>query len=270
MGSLVILGTILPKTSLATTDTTETPVTDRYFAENPISQDRAVLTGTEAHQLLHVMRARPGARVVLFDGSGAEFAAEVRRLGRKEVELAVLCREPIDRELPLEVTLGVALPKGDRQRWLVEKAVELGVSRIVPLRTTRSVAQAVRQTLARLGRTVIEASKQCGRNRLLEISPPQDWTDFVAETSHAPCRLLADPHRPAEDAKRLLTGNLPSRVLLAVGPEGGFTDEEVCSAVTAGWTRIDLGPRILRVETAAILLTAIVAQRATGLAPANP
>ena len=119
------------------------------------------------------MRATPGTQVTLFDGSGDEFAAAVDRVGRSEVELAILSRESINRELPFALTLGVALPKGDRQKWLVEKAVELGVARIVPLRTQRSVAQPVEQALVRLRRAVIEASKQCGRNRLLQIDPPQ-------------------------------------------------------------------------------------------------
>ena len=84
-------------------------MTDRYFVEAPISADRVVLDGPEAHHLTHVMRVRPGARVVLFDGSGAEFAAQVERAGRAEVELAVLARREVDRELPLDLSLGVAL-----------------------------------------------------------------------------------------------------------------------------------------------------------------
>ena len=106
---------------------------------------------------------------------------------------SILSRESVNRELPFDLTLGVALPKGDRQKWLVEKAVELGVTRIVPLRTRRGVAQPVEQALVRLRRAVIEASKQCGRNRLLQIDQPRAWPDFVADAADAPCRLLAHP-----------------------------------------------------------------------------
>lgn len=231
---------------------------DRYYVEPPISGDRVLLAGSEAHHLIHVMRAKPGRRVVLFDGSGAEFPARVQRVGRAELELIVTARQEVDRELPLAVTLGVALPKGDRGRWLVEKAVELGLGRLVPLETARSVAQPVRQALCRLRRTVIEASKQCGRNRLMEIAEPQAWADFVAETGDAPCRLLAHPGGHPRRSHPLSAASLPSPVLLAVGPEGGFTGEEVSVAVAAGWQPVDLGPRILRVETAAILLAAMV------------
>jgi 16S rRNA (uracil1498-N3)-methyltransferase len=232
---------------------------DRYFAETPISGDRALLAGPEAHHLVHVMRAGLGDRVVLFDGSGAEFTAEVQRVGRAEVELAVIAREEVDRELPRELTLAVALPKGDRRRWLVEKAVELGVGRIVPVRTDRSVAQPVPPALARLRRTVIEASKQCGRNRLMEIAGPRDWADYVGETHGAPCRLLAHPGGRKRGGPPLSQAAGSGPVLLAVGPEGGFTDGEVATAVTAGWQAVDLGPRTLRVETAAILLVALAA-----------
>lgn len=252
---------------------------DRYFVDSAIREDgtiredRAVLGGPEAHHLIHVMRARPGSRVVLFDGSGAEFAARVESVGRTKVELAITGREEVDRELPLNVTLGVALPKGDRQKWLVEKAVELGVRRLVPLVTARSVAQPVDQALARLRRTVIEASKQCGRNKLMEISPPQAFTDYVSETAPAHAtRLLAHPRQerkrghstfPSVAGRFTAAGageEVECPLSLAVGPEGGFGGEEVALAVAAGWQAVDLGPRILRVETAAMLLVAMVAQ----------
>ena len=108
---------------------------DRYFVESPIAGDQARLCGAESHHLAHVMRAKPLDEVVLFDGSGAEFLARVERVGRSEIELAVLSRAAVNREARTPLTLAVALPKGDRQRWLVEKAVELGVARLVPLVT---------------------------------------------------------------------------------------------------------------------------------------
>jgi 16S rRNA (uracil1498-N3)-methyltransferase len=235
-------------------------MSDRYFVEQPVTGDRALLVGPEAHHLIHVMRAQPGDRVVLFDGSGAELDAVVRKLARSEVELAVLGRREVDRELPGEVTLGVALPKGERQKWLVEKAVELGLRRLVPLQTARGVAQPNPQTLDRLRRTVIEASKQCGRTRLMEVALPQTWPQFIAQSSGVPCRLLAHPHAPASQAAAPTAAGSRDVAWLAVGPEGGLTDEEVTLAVAAGWRTVDLGPRILRVETAAVLLLAMVVQ----------
>jgi 16S rRNA (uracil1498-N3)-methyltransferase len=222
-----------------------------------------VLEGPEAHHLIHVKRAKPGERVVLFDGSGAEFSAQVEATRRDRVELSVLERVEVNRELPFELTLGVTLPKGDRQRWLVEKAVELGITRVVPLVTSRSVAEATGGALARLRRTVIEASKQCGRNRLAEIAEPQEWGRFVSYGPEGAIRLVAHPaseNTSMDAAPPIGPGEISSSrsVLLAIGPEGGFADEELASALAAGWTPIDLGPRILRIETAAIFLVALV------------
>jgi 16S rRNA (uracil1498-N3)-methyltransferase len=229
---------------------------DRYFVETPIDSDQARLVGAEAHHLAHVMRAKPGSEVTLFDGSGQEFLARVERVGRSEIELAVLSRAAIDREAPLQVTLGTALPKADRRRWLVEKAVELGAALLVPLQTARSGDCEVS---ARLRQAVIEASKQCGRNRLMEIGPPTSLEDFLSAAPTDNLRLIAHSAAPAAGMPlaQAAAGQTAGRgVTLAVGPEGGFTPAEFEQALGRGWQAVSLGPRVLRVETAAIALVA--------------
>src|SRR5207247_6189919 len=124
--------------------------------------------------------------------AGREATARVDRVSRSRVELTLLSRRHVDRERSLQMMLAVALPKGDRQRWLVEKAVELGVRRLVPLATRRGVAEATPAALARLRRAVIEACKQCGRNTLMEIAEPVEWTTF-ASAAAGPVRWLAHP-----------------------------------------------------------------------------
>jgi 16S rRNA (uracil1498-N3)-methyltransferase len=229
-------------------------MSERFFIETPISDDRAMLRGAEARHLAAVMRARCGDEVLVFDGSGAEFAARIERISKAEIELAIVSRHEPQRELPFALTLGVALPKGDRQKWLVEKATELGVTRIVPLTTQRGVAQPVEAALDRLRRSVIEASKQCGRNQLLEIGPPQGATDWFRSPSPAR-RLIAHP--AGMGLSQLPTpATVSTDVWLAIGPEGGFTDHEVAAATEALWQAVTLGPRIMRVETAAIALAA--------------
>ena len=235
---------------------------DRYFVETPILGPRALLVGDEAHHLLHVMRAKPGQEVTVFDGSGAEFSARVERLGRSEIELAVGDRAEVDRESPLNLTLAVALPKGDRQRWLVEKAVELGVARLLPLETSRGVAQPVEKALGRLRRTVIEASKQCGRNRLMEIGDPQNWAVFTAAAAPSGhLRVLADPLGEAKLNDVLRSRAELSDIQAAIGPEGGWTEAELGLARAHGWQIVRLGPRTLRVETAALAIAAMVTNR---------
>jgi 16S rRNA (uracil1498-N3)-methyltransferase len=239
---------------------------DRYYVSQPIQGDRVTLVESEAHHLARVMRAQPGTEVVLFDGTGGEFTARVEQVTRHEVVLSVGARIEIDREPALRVTLGVALPKGDRQRWLIEKAVELGVARLVPIETKRGVAQPAANTLDRLERAVIESAKQCGRNRLMEIAAPRTWQEFVRTAPANAPRLVAHPASavgatmvaPTALHKICQPQLMPSgsEIWLAVGPEGGLTDEEIQEALTRGWQAVDLGSRILRVETAALALAA--------------
>ena len=230
---------------------------DRYFVETKITGQRALLVEEEARHLVRVMRARPGDRVTLFDGSGVEYTARVTELRRDEVELAIVACDQIDRELPFRLRLAVALPKGDRQRWLVEKAVELGVAQITPLRTARSVAQPGEKALRRMTRWVVDASKQCGRNRLMEVARPQTWSDSLADSAAVGLRVFAHPG--GDRARADHVDPAASDVLAAIGPEGGFTPDEVDAARQAGWRAIDLGPRTLRVETAAAVLAALLA-----------
>jgi 16S rRNA (uracil1498-N3)-methyltransferase len=232
---------------------------DRYFVETPIAGGEARLVGAEAHHLAHVLRAKSGDEVTLFDGGGAEFPARVERVGRSEIELTVLSRQAVDRETRVRLTLGVALPKGDRQRFLVEKAVELGVARLVPLQTERSVDRETPSALERLRRAVIEASKQCGRNRLMEIATPRKLVEYLADpTTTDMVRLFAHPDgkpffRACETS--IASGDCPN-FILAVGPEGGFTNSELKFALSEEWEIVGCGERILRVETAALALAA--------------
>lgn len=224
---------------------------ERFFSEELIQTREVVLGGSEAHHLSHVMRAKRGDRVVVFDGSGAEFSALVDRVERRGVTLAIVERHDVDRELPVRVTMGVALPKGERQRWLVEKLVELGVGCLVPLWTSRGVARATDSTRDRLQRGVIEACKQCGRNRLMEISEPMEFDEFLTAAPADAQRILAHPGGESPWRRPASCG-----YYFAVGPEGGFSDAEVDRARQFGWQCQGLGRRILRVETAALALAA--------------
>ena len=226
-------------------------MSERFFVEQAITGASAALAGTEAQHLTKVMRAAPGDEVTLFDGSGAEFLARIERIGKAAVELSILNRREISRELQREVTLAVALPKGERQKWLVEKLTELGICRLVPLVTERGVAQPVDAALAKLSRAVIEASKQCGRNRLMEIAPPQSAAEYFSSPSES-LRLLAEP---SGESLPQLAANV-NRLQCAIGPEGGFTPAEIAAAVQNQWRPVSLGRNILRIETAAIAVAA--------------
>ena len=256
---MMMVGVLAPlATSAVAIEAANTPITATAGESGPpITGEKAVIAGDEARHLARVMRASVGDEVLLFDGSGAEFLARIAGIRKAAVELTVIERRPVDRELPLELALAVALPKGERQKWLVEKATELGVTRLVPLITERGVALPVESALARLRRAVIEASKQCGRNLLLEIAPPAAAIPYFASSPASATRLLADP-----TGQPLTTAPLSAtqEIIAAIGPEGGFSPAELTAAHNANWRPIFLGPRILRVETAALAIGATIAQ----------
>ena len=239
-------------------------MSERFYTNSPLGPGEIVLEGSEAHHLAAVSRLRPGDAVCLFNGDGREYAATVMDVERRRVVLQVTDVATPQRELPFRLEVAAPLPKGDRAQFLVEKLTELGVTSFVPLSTRRSVVHPRETKLEKLERYVIEASKQCGRNVLMRVAPLADWDTYCLGGKPGVARILAHPHRSEEQGR---AGNFPdsltsaSEVCLAVGPEGGFTEEEVAAARRAGWQVVDLGPRILRMETAALLLTAWALRR---------
>ena len=232
-------------------------MSERFFLAAPPRDGRGVLEADEARHLGRVLRARVGDEVVVFAGDGVEWPARIVRIGRDEVEVELGPARPDAPAAGPSLTLAVALPKGERQKWMVEKLTELGVARLVPLETTRGVAEATAGARARLERGVLEACKQCGRNTLMEIAEPRSLATLLGE-SHADRRVVvADPAAPAVDAAAVRAG--VAEVVALVGPEGGLTADELAAADRAAATRVGLGPHILRVETAAIALAARLA-----------
>jgi 16S rRNA (uracil1498-N3)-methyltransferase len=229
---------------------------ERFYVPEIGSSDTVVLTGDEAHHLSRVRRIRHGDHVSVFDGSGFESDAVVREIGRSEVTLSIEVRRSVDRELPYSLTLACSPARGDRMRWLIEKATELGVSRFVPILTERSSEQARGLQLQKTDRWVIEACKQCGRNILMEVSAALTWPEFLAGSPSQSVRMIAAPSgKPLGSLGAISHQN---GVVIAVGSEGGFTPEELNAAAILGWQSISLGPRTLRVETAALTMVAIV------------
>jgi 16S rRNA (uracil1498-N3)-methyltransferase len=234
-------------------------MSERFYVNCVLRPGEVEVEGAEAHHLATVCRLRRGDAVCLFNGDGHEYPATVTAVEKKRVVLEVQSAESPQRELPFALELAVPLPKGDRAQFLVEKLTELGVSRLVPLRTSRTVVMPGEGKREKMERWVIEASKQCGRNRLMEIAPVADWASYVVRADLPKQRWLAHP-TGSKLAADVATGN----TAITVGPEGGFTEEEVSLAVQAGWQQVGLGPRILRVETAAMVLAGWASVQASG------
>ncbi|MCA9177296.1 MAG: 16S rRNA (uracil(1498)-N(3))-methyltransferase [Planctomycetales bacterium] len=240
-------------------------MTSRYFIAPPLAPGTHRLDDSESHHFLHVMRGKAGDAATLFDGEGRVACATAVHCDRRTVTMQVDAVDEREDEAARHLHIGVALPKGDRQKWLVEKCVELGVDSITPIVTRRSVAQPDAKALQRLQRSVIEACKQCGRNRLLQLEAAVDLETWLSRPPCAPGELrgwLAHPGRHGDDVDSglSLTAAAPGATLrVLIGPEGGFADDEAEHAFELGWRALSLGPLILRVETAAIAVASLLA-----------
>jgi 16S rRNA (uracil1498-N3)-methyltransferase len=232
-------------------------MSERFYVNLPLAPGAFALDGAEAHHLAAVCRVRPGNEVCLFNGDGCEYPARITRVARREITLEILDVEQPQRELPFALEVAAALPKGDRSQFLIEKLTELGVANCVPLACHRSNVHPRESKREKLERYVIEASKQCGRNVLMKIDEMTTWEMYCARGSLEEMRVLAHPYQ-ADDLATVTRRNRGQPTRIAVGPEGGFTPEEVASAIRHGWRAVSLGPRILRVETAAIALAAFM------------
>lgn len=229
----------------------------RFYSPSFAESGTLVLEGPEAHHLIHVLRAEVGEIAEVFDGRGLVASVRVTSVRKRDVELQILSARR-DEASSRQIILGTAVPKGDRFEWLVEKATELGVTRLVPLVTARSVVDPRDSKLDKLRQAVVTACKQSGRNHLMEVSAVTPWSDFVKADLSLHTSFVAHPDPDAEQVSSGLMRGLSS-VVFAVGPEGGFADNEVGMALAVGARPISLGPLILRIETAALALATFAA-----------
>lgn len=218
------------------------------------------------HQLQVVLRLDAGEQIVLLDGEGRAFLAEIVSLTRKTASGYLLAALPAPAEPAVAVTLYQCTLKADKFEWVLQKGTELGVSRFVPVISQRSIvrpAAAVLNKYERWQAILREAAEQCGRGRVPTLAPPLDWAEAVSDA--AGLRLLAWEEATTasvmiKEALHHYTKEplLEKKVSLLIGPEGGITAQESTVACTAGWQLVSLGPRILRAETAALTSVALI------------
>ena len=232
-----------------------------YAPPEQVAPASITLAADEAHHLARVLRLAPGARVWVFDGAGREYECEVTRVGKNEVLLKIAAQVTSAVESPLRIELAQSLAKGDKFDWIVQKATELGVTRIVPLTTTYSEMRRSEERatgkVKRWQRIALEALKQCGRCQLVEIAEPMDWSTYCERATGELKFLFSERggrrlSQIAQEARSPL-----SKLSLAIGPEGGWSEREIDLALEKGFIPIHLGARILRTETAAITATAL-------------
>jgi len=225
-----------------------------YTSELQSTTAELILAGSEGRHLAVVLRGSPGDRVTLFNGRGLQAEGTVRRVDAQGVLIEITAHLPAVEPHRRQVTLATAVPKGDRFDWLVEKATELGVARLVPLVTARSVVEPRDTRLEKLRRVIVEASKQCGRADLLELAPLTPLSAFLMQPFPEGSLWVA---HPGGEAMHDLAPAWPGAVTFLIGPEGGWTDQEVAAATARGAGLLSLGANLLRIETAGLALAAI-------------
>jgi 16S rRNA (uracil1498-N3)-methyltransferase len=227
----------------------------RFFVDPPLETGaQRTLPERAAHHAARVLRLRAGDPVTLFDGRGGEYTAVIADLARDSLTVEVGAWQDIERESPLAITLAQGISSAERMDLTVQKAVELGVAVLQPLVAEKSVvrldAQRVESRLAHWRRIVIAACEQCGRNRLPEVRAPMSITELCEATRDEPAKWLLAPE--AQTRLRAAARELGESLVIAAGPEAGFSEAETHALLAAGYAPVHLGPRILRTETAAL------------------
>jgi 16S rRNA (uracil1498-N3)-methyltransferase len=226
----------------------------RFHCPFPLAPGATVdLPAEAAHHATKVLRLDEGDGVILFDGRGGEWFGTLRRVG-KAMAVALQTFDEEDRQAPISITLAQGLPAADKMDWIVQKSVELGVARIVPVACRRSVVrlsgERMERRVAHWQAVAIAACEQSRRNRVPEVAPLLDLPQFVGAAAGDNClRLILAPGA----GQRLAALPKPAGpVILLIGPEGGFEDGELAAAASGGFQAVSLGPRVLRTETAGL------------------
>lgn len=230
----------------------------RLFSSEKLTQDSdLVLDNRNSHYLKNVLRLREGAVLILFDGCGGEYNAQISKIGKRDVTITLNNFIDCNRESPLHTHLGLAISRGERMDWALQKATELGASEITPLLSRRSEfklkAEKMQKRLDHWRGVCIAACEQSGRTRVPTVRAPCKLDDW-AQNLDCDLKLTLDPVA----ATGLNTQASVKTIALAVGAEGGLDEEELASLQKAGFQGITLGPRILRTETAPLAVLSLV------------
>lgn len=224
---------------------------------------RITLPEDSAAHLVRVLRLREGDACVLFNGDGHDYPARLVQAGKREAVVELGDAAPADNESPLRITLLQGIARGEKMDLILQKATELGVAAIVPVNGERTEvkldAERAGKRLAHWREVTVSACEQCGRARLPGIAPPQPLEQAVQALDRDMLRLILDP----EAVHRLATLVAPAsmRIAIAIGPEGGWSPRDLATLEGAGFTGLQLGPRVLRTETAGLAAIAALQAR---------
>lgn len=237
-----------------------------FIAPEQLSQDSAVILGSDVRHIASVLRMKPGEKLMVNAGGDWDYLCEIAELGRDAVKLRILEGRQEVRELPVSITLYQGLPKAEKMELIVQKAVELGAARIVPVEMHRSVVQLDEKRAAakqKRWQSIAEAAaKQAGRGIIPEVTLPLSLPEALAQVEREETELRLLPYERAEgiaETRALIrSARAGQRIAVMIGPEGGFEETEVAAAEERGFTALTLGKRILRTETAGLVILSLL------------
>ena len=236
----------------------------RFFTPSDLMEDGIIrIKGDDAFHIARSLRMAVGDEVTVSDGKGEILSCTLTKIRDEECECEIIEKLPCHTEPPFPITLCMAYPKGDKLEVVIQKAVELGASRIIPFESSRCIkrpkAEKQEKLTQRLNRIAEEAAKQCGRGRLPIVSAPMSYSTMLKEISCSDMRIFCYEDETGKSIKDMLEdSSIPTDVAVVVGCEGGFSNEEASMAKECGCELVSLGGRILRCETAPdFALTAI-------------
>ena len=219
------------------------------------------LSGSEAHHALHVLRKKVGDEIDLFDGQDASYRGRIDSAAAGEIRGTILGRRASS-VLPIHLTLFQALTRGSKWEWLLEKAGEVGVERVVPVISRRTLikleAGQAREKLKRWNRIALAASKQCGRSDVMAVETPQPFAGLLGVLEPSSLSLIPWEKESERTIQAACRGYQGKKINLFIGPEGGWDPSEIDPARRAGAIPVRLGPTLLRAETAGLIAAALV------------
>ena len=236
-----------------------------YVPPPQIHADVATITGSEQHHLRNVLRITPGETIRIIDGHGNVYTAEVSDIGANRFSRdAQILSHKFHAQVPPSLTLFQGIPKNDKMELILQKTTEIGVTQIVPIHSAHALQKPSQNRYERWHRVIISATKQCKRTWLPELSRPQMFEASLAQLEKFSCCLFLNPCTEQESSAQhikavLQQSSQPTSIALFVGPEGGFSNQEVTAAIESGCIPVTIGANILRTETAAIVAVAIAA-----------
>lgn len=234
--------------------------TPRIFIQQKLSSKKLIMVDkTISHHLINVLRLKPNSPVIIFNGEGGEYRGQVTKANKKATEIQLNDFVETQRDPFLKIELLQSVVRQDKMDWIIQKAVELGVSVITPVLTDytniKIDAAKIEKRMAHWKKIIVSATEQCGRCDMATLNPPIKLNEWLSQKKPYDVKLVCHPGSASFDLKKMASAK---SVCVLIGPEGGLSEEETHLTAENGFQIYNMGPRILRAETAAVAILAVL------------